>query len=33
MGEQFIDLFTAGGYALVGRIYTALASSGLARAV
>ena len=30
MGEQFIDLFTAGGYALVGRIYTALASPELA---
>jgi hypothetical protein len=29
MGEQFIDLFTAGAYALVGRMYAALASPGL----
>ena len=29
MGEQFIDLFTAGAYALVGRLNQALASSAL----
>ena len=30
MGEQFVDLFTAGAYALVGRIDAALASPSLA---
>lgn len=30
MGEQYIDLFTAGAYALCGRIYAALAGSSLA---
>jgi hypothetical protein len=29
VGEQFIDLFTAGGYALVGRMYSALAQPSL----
>ncbi len=29
MGEQFVDLFTAGAYAVVGRIDTALASPSL----
>ncbi len=30
MGEQFIDLFTAGAYALVARVYAALAGPSLA---
>jgi hypothetical protein len=29
MGEQFIDLFTAGAYALAGRIYTAVGNPAL----